>query len=373
MKGSFTPLSYNSPPLEEQLPLEMQLLAALPPEWLTSCWTAQAGTLQQLLQRLLQSSPQELQPEGPQQWLGLVLGLAAAGQPELADGLLLELDGGQPQLALVPDRWGLWPATGVPGPLASVVQRWLAWRHGESAEAVPGLLSLWRQQLAALQEPEGWRWLVQPQALALLSLLLAPAGAGDQLREELEPPMVQAVGEAVLERHPQEALLFWSGINQRCPSWDFARLKTADLCLASGQWPRSAAVLAAATEGQRLNPWLHDIGARLAMAQGRPADALRCWETAIAAASGDGELVELLRQRRREAEWEVELGGGATVLTGPSGDADLDRFAARLEEVAQRFGVVLSQKSEVLDGEDLDPEGFRAFLDQASGRLALAG
>jgi predicted Zn-dependent protease len=348
---------------------ELQLLTALPEEWLMACWAAQPEPLQQLVQRLMAQVPLEVVPE---QWLGFALALATAGQPKLADDLVLELDARHPELGLVPDHWGLWPQAGEPGPLAAVVRHWLAWRHGEQAEAVPGLLTLWRQQLggAELEAPDGWRRLMEPAAVAQLALLLAPAGAAERLRAELEPPLVEAMGEAVVERHPQEALQFWSGISQRCPSWDYARLKTADLCLQSGHWQRSATALAAATEEQRRNPWLHDIEARLAMAQGLPADALRCWEEAINAASGDGELVELLRQRRREAEWEVEL-VGEPQLSGPSGDADLDRFAARLEDLAQRFGVLLPQGGAA--GGARDAEGFAAFLDKASGRLALAG
>ena len=353
--------------------LELQLLAEQPQPWLRLCWEAEPEPLQQLVADLLQPS-QELEAA---QGVGLMLALAAAGQSQLADALLLELDARQPHLGLVPDRWGLWPLATPPSPLAAVVQRWLAWRHGDSREALPGLLPLMQQQLAGLSEagaaamPEPWRPMLEPAALGLLSLLLAPKGAGDQLRGDLEPPLVQAMGEDVVERHPQEALLFWSGISRRCPSWDYARLKTADLSLERGLWLRSAAALEGATEEQRRNPWLHDIGARLAMAQGRPADALRGWEAAIAAASGDDELVELLRQRRREAEWELELvGHTAPELTGPSGDGDLDRFATRLEELAQRFGVVLPAGAANGSG---DPAGFAAFLDQASGRLALAG
>jgi hypothetical protein len=349
--------------------LELQLLAGLPREWLMACWAAQPDPLQQLVQRLMAQVTREVVPE---QWLGLALALATAGQPQLADDLVLELDARQPELGLVPDHWGLWPQADEPGPLAAVVRRWLAWRHGEQVEAVPGLLKLWRQQLdgAELETPDGWRRLLEPAAIAQLALLLAPAGAAERLRAELEPPLVEAMGETVVERHPQEALQFWSGISQRCPSWDYARLKTADLCLQSGQWQRSAAALAAATAAQRRNPWLHDIEARLAMAQGKAAEALGCWDAAIAAASGDGELVELLRQRRRDAEWEVEL-VGVPQLSGPSGDVELDRFAARLEQLAQRFGVLLPQGGAA--GGARDAEGFAAFLDQASGRLALAG
>ena len=349
------------------------LLETLPADWLQPAWAGEREALERLKQQQLQAMA-GAQP--PDQAVKLVLLLWCSGAEDLGDSLLLELDGRWPERGLVPDRWGLWPGAAEPGPqqaeLNALLMAALDWRHAPNAEADGSALALWREWVDAAPSTDSaaeWRRLLEPAALVRLLLLLAPVGAADRLRGELEPQLVEAVGERVVEQHPQEALLFWNGISQRCPSWDYARLKTADLCLQSGQLQRCAAALAAATTEQRSNPWLHDIQARLAMAQGQPGEALRCWEAAMAAATGDGELEELLRQRRREAEWEVELGGGAPVVVG-GGEAELEQFAQRLEELAQRFQVVLPPRQA---GMEADPEAFAAFLNQAEGRLALAG
>lgn len=349
------------------------LLETLPAEWLQPAWAGERGALERSQQQQLEAMA-GAQP--PEKAVKLVLLLWCSGAEDLGDSLLLELDGRWPERSLVSDRWGLWPGAAEPGPqqakLNALLEAALHWRHAPNAEVDGSALALWREWVDAAPSTDSaaeWRRLLEPGALVRLLLLLAPAGAADRLRGELEPQLIEAVGERVVEQHPQEALLFWSGISQRCPSWDYARLKTADLCLQSGQLQRCGAALAAATAEQRSNPWLHDIQARLAMAQGQLAEALRCWEAAMAAATGDGELVELLRQRRREAEWVVELGGGAPVVAG-GGEAELERFAQRLEELAQRFQVVLPPRQA---GADADPEAFAAFLNQAEGRLALAG
>jgi tetratricopeptide (TPR) repeat protein len=339
----------------------LDLLAALPLDWLHLAWTGQAEGLEALLRG---QSVDRAVPGAVLLWL--------AGDAERCDSLLLALDGDHPDLGLIPDPWDLWEGTGQPGPLAALVATLISWRHGWPEDGSGPALELWREWRGAAP-PSEWRRLLTGEALALLAMLLTPAGADERLRGELEPPLVEAMGEGVVASHPQDALLFWAGISRRCPSWDYARLKTADLSLQLGQHQRSAAVLAEATEAQRQNPWLHDIEARLAMAQGRLAAALRCWDRAISAASGQAELVELLRQRRREVEWEAELAGGEEA-SGPSGDRQLDRFAARLEELAQRYGVDLDQGRAgpgVGDGDAV--ETFAAFLDVASGRLALAG
>jgi hypothetical protein len=361
----------DAPQLRDPLRQVAALLETLPADWLQPAWAGEREALERLQQQQLQTMAGAQPPEQAEK---LVLLLWCSGAADLGDSLLLELDGRWPELKLVPDRWGLWPGAAEPAPqqaeLNAVLEAALDWRHAPNADG--SAWALWREWVAAAPSTDSaaeWRRLLEPAALVRLLLLLAPAGAADRLRGELEPQLVEAVGERVVEQHPQEALLFWSGISQRCPSWDYARLKTADLSLQNGQLQRCGAALAAATAEQRSNPWLHDIQARLAMAQGQPAEALRCWDAAMAAAKGDGELVELLRQRRREAEWEVELGGGAPVEAG-SGEAELERFAQRLEELAQRFQVVLPSRQA---GAEADPEAFAAFLDQAGGRLALAG
>ena len=160
-------------------------------------------------------------------------------------------------------------------------------------------------------------------------------------------------------------------MSRRLPEWTYARLKAADLSLQLQHLKTSAEYLEAATPEQRQIPWLWDIEARLAMARQQARVALGCWEEAIrlAGTSGDEELAELFRQRRREAEWEAKWTVEAPVFSGASGDGALDRFAERLEAWAQRAGVGLSGSA--ASGEP-DPEAFAAFLDQASGRLALA-
>lgn len=352
-----------SPSLRPALPPRqaLDLLAALPVEWLHLAWTGEGEALETLLrgERVDRAVP------------GAVL-LWLAGDADRCDALLLARDGDHPDLGLIPDPWGLWEGTGQAGPLAALVATLISWRHGWPEDGSGPALELWREWRGAAP-PNEWRRLLTGEGLALLAMLLTPAGADEQLRGELEPPLVEAMGEGVVASHPQDALLFWAGISRRCPSWDYARLKTADLSLQQGQLQRSAAALAEATEAQRHNPWLHDIEARLALAQGRPAAALGCWDRAISAASGQAELVELLRQRRREVEWEAEFAGGEEA-SGASGDGQLDRFAARLEELAQRYGVNLEQggwADGVGDGEAV--ETFASFLDVASGRLALAG
>jgi hypothetical protein len=361
----------------------MSMALPLPADWMEVIWCGRRDQLDRLIAR-----------ERAAGWavdraVLLALGLLLAGCPERADDLLLEADAEQPQLGLVPDRWGLWPqpvldADGLPESArraSELVTLYGQWRHhggaaGPDPDTETALLGEWQRLVgdAVATDPAGqWRLLLEPDSMVLLARLLQKPGAGERLRDELEPLLVQAVGETVVEQHPIEALQFWSGISRRCPSWDYGRLKAADLSLQIGRLGESADHLAAATPEQRRNPWLHDIEARLALAQGKSQQAVACWDEAITAAIGDGELVELLRQRRREAEWKLEL-VGANQSTGPSGDVDLDRFAAQLEDLAQRFGVVLPQPLNALGPESpADPDSFAAFLDHASGRLALAG
>jgi tetratricopeptide (TPR) repeat protein len=339
----------------------LDLLAAQPLEWLHLAWTGQAEELEALLRG---QSVDRAVPGAVLLWL--------AGDADRCDSLLLALDGDHPDLGLIPDPWGLREGRGEPGLLTALVSTLISWRHGWPEDGSGLALELWQEWMGAAP-PSEWRRLLTGEALVLLAMLLTPAGAEERLRGALEPPLVEAVGEAVVASHPQDAMLFWAGISRRCPGWDYARLKTADLSLQLGQLQRSAAALAEATEAQSLNPWLHDIAARLALAEGRPAAALGCWDRAISAASGDAELVELLRQRRRQAEWEVEL-AGPEHDQGPTGEDQLDRFAVRLEELAQRYGVDLHRGGAgpvVGDGEAV--EAFASFLDGASGRLALAG
>lgn len=348
-------------------PDPLPLLEALPQEWWPQLWPAHPEDLDQLISQ---------QAEAPaERCVALAIGLWLAGEAGRADDLLIERDARQPELGLVPDPWGLLgerpPAPPEALGLQELLQRYLALRHGGPSAAA---LNLWRQrrQQALDADPAtAWRRLLEPPCLGLLAVVLAPAGAGEQLRAELEPPLVETLGEAVVASDPDQALLFWSGIERRCPSWDYARLKTADLSLQSGAHQRAEAVLAAASEAQRANPWLHDIQARLALAQGQATLARDSWDLAIQAAAGNADLVELLRQRGRDAEWHLEL-AEEPAAAPVSGDADLERFALRLDQVAGRYGIELAAARG--QGEQAaDPEAFAAFLDRATGRLALAG
>jgi len=348
------------------LPDPLPLLAALPHEWWPLLWPSHPEDLDQLISQ---------QAEAPaERCLPLAIGLWLAGEAGRADDLLIERDAVHPELGLVPDPWGLLgerpPAPPEAQGLQQLLQRYLALRHGGPGAA----LSLFRERLQQALDADpatAWRRLLEPPCLGLLALVLAPAGAAEQLRAQLEPPLMETIGEAVVASDPHQALLFWSGILRRCPSWDYARLKTADLSLASGAHQRAQAVLAAATEAQQANPWLHDIQARLALGQGKATLARDSWDRAISAAAGDPDLVELLRQRRRDAEWHLEL---AVEPTGTQlcGDANLERFSTRLDQVAGRYGIELPAAREQGD-QPGDPEAFAAFLDRASARLALTG
>ena len=201
-----------------------------------------------------------------------------------------------------------------------------------------------------------------------MGLLLNRLG---ELGAPLEPALQQLVGEEQVAADPEAALLFWEPISRRCPTWAYARLKAADLCLQDGQFQPCGVHLQGADPTQRQSPWLQDIEARLAMAQQQPQAALRCWDEAIrlAGAAEDAELAELFRQRRREAEW-AEWMAEPVQLSGSSGDAALDAFASKLEAWADRAGVHLGVVR--LDGAfDQDPETWAQTIDKAHGRLAL--
>lgn len=299
-------------------------------------------------------------------------GALQLGLIEQADALVLEADALAPGWGVVPDRWGLWPVEELElealDPSSAELRRrclqlvddYLLLRH------LPAL-ELWRSWLAAVQER--WQRAAEPQQLSLMGLLL---GRVEQLPAPLEPAVQQLVGEEQVATDPTAALAVWGPLCRRIPSWTYARLKAADLSLQLQQLNSCGEHLETATAEQCQLPWLWDIQARLAMARAQPREGLRHWEEAIrlAGASGDEELAELFRQRRREAEWDAEWVADTPVLSGASGDEALDRFSERLEAWAQRAGVVLSGYAA---SGDPDPEAFAAFLDQASGRLALAG
>lgn len=346
------------------LPLLELPLPVLPSALALDAQQGNRSSFSQQLQLARQHSSWDAEAALLQAHAALQLGLV-----EQADDLVLDADALEPHWGLVPDRWGLWPAE-TPALTGDVEVRrrcqqladdYLLLRH------LPAL-ELWRSWLAAVQ-PQ-WQRAAEPQQLAVMGLLL---GRLEQLPAPLEPALEQLIGEEQVAADPATALAIWAPLSRRRPNWTYARLKAADLSLQRQQLQACADHLAAATAEQRQLPWLLDIEARLAMARQQPREALRSWEEAIrlAGASGDEELAELFRQRRREAKWDAEWIAEPQLPQGTSGDAALDRFAEQLEVWAQRAGVQLTDAGRG-HGEP-DPDAFAAFLDQASGRLALAG
>jgi len=346
------------------LPLRDLPLPELPPPLAQLVQGAEQAAFEQQLQEARQSSHWGAFEALLQAHAALQLGLT-----EQADDLVLDADGLEPGWGLVPDRWGLWlPQTSdSTGDLElrrrcqCLADDYLLLRH------LPAL-ELWRSWLAAVQER--WQAAAEPKQLGLMALLL---GRLDQLKAGFEPAMEQLIGEVQVAADPAAALTIWCQCSRRRPGWTYARLKAADLSLQRQQLQACAEHLAAATAEQRQLPWLLDIEARLAMARQQPREALHSWEEAIrlAGASGDDELAELFRQRRREAEWDAEWMAEPQLLQGVSGDAGLDRLAEQLEALARRAGVDLAGC--VRSTQAPDPDAFASFLDQASGRLALAG
>lgn len=309
---------------------------------------------------------------GPLQALQQAHGALQLGLLDQADQLVVEADALQPTLALVPDRWGLWPIADAPQSSSQLdlelarrcVQlrdQYLQLRHQTA-------LDCWRQWLLAVQPR--WQAAAEAPQLALMGLVL---GRMEQLPAPLEPAVEQLIGEEQVAVDPAAALAIWAPLCRRLPQWTYARLKAADLSLQQQQLSCCAEHLGAATAEQRQLPWLLDIQARLAMAQQQPRAALAAWEEAIrlAGSQGDAELAELFRQRRREAEWDAAWMAESPALVGAKGDKRLDAFSGNLARWAQRAGVELTSPPAAVD--EPDPEAFAAFLDAASGRLALAG
>lgn len=292
------------------------------------------------------------------------------GFVEQADELLLKADARHPSWQLVPDRWGLWPLHTSADQQATEDDQqrehclwlrdlYLYWRHQPA-------IALWRAWLPAVKQR--WQAANDWQEQALMGLLLNRL---DELGAQLEPALQQLVGEEQVAADPKAALLFWQPISHRCPKWAYARLKAADLCLQAGELQACGKHLQGADQTQRQAPWLHDIEARLAMAQQQPQAALRCWDEAmqLARATGDSELVEMFRQRQREAEWDAKRMPESLQLSDYSAEAALDAFSGKIEAWADRAGIALPVGG--LADSDPDPEAWARRLDEAHGRLAL--
>ncbi len=258
----------------------------------------------------------------------------AAGLEEWGDQLVLEADDLAPQARLIPDWWGLWPAVAAQQPARGMVEPPL-----EQAQALAGIYLEWRHQRPQLLL-DAWRqWLqARPERLddAALRLLLGVVIRGrDRLSLSLEQCLAEVAGEELVSREPALAFRFYDCVCERMPAWNYARLKAADLALQRGELERCQAHLEGSNEEQRQLPWLLDIAARLALAQGDVAAALEAWRQAIAAAGQDKQLLELFRQRAREARRGPGVLQARSLLNRGEGDAAIALLEALLEQDPQ--------------------------------------
>ena len=330
--------------------------------------------------------------------LEVSLGWLLTGHPHRSDLAFLEADRLDPSLALVPDVWGLWPAPltregATPqehrAAIETLATQIRGWRHLEPRS----LDATWRQHAQA-----DWTATLRGPALNELVLLLRQ---GDALEHPIEPFLADLVGETAIETSPGQAQQFWAVLTDIRPDWPHARIKAADLSLASGELARCIGWITTASPETQRNPWFWDIAARYAVETGAIAMALDHWGQALAEASP--ELAELFRQRRREVR------RGAAVLEARAqlnrGDAAralalLQRlvaedpqwqplrsllqqaeaasrqpsagFAGMLERAAARIGLVLPSASPDQQSPDQDLEIYRQTLDRFSSTLSEA-
>jgi hypothetical protein len=384
-------------------------------------WLGRFGRVEVLRQRatILRAAP-----AWKARWaLQLAVALRLAGDPLAADGLILEADRLEPSLALLPDPWGLWPApaaAGVAGEKApeatrarELLQQLGAWRWLEAG----ALEQSWIERARST-----WQQGLDDEALDQLALVLHRNQAGG---EAFQQQLIQLVGDAEMTAHPEAAAAFWGLVADAQPEWAYAVLKAADLALQRGQLQRCAAWLHQPAGALAANPWCHDLSARLALADDRIGDALQHWGEAIARCSeageaGHPELIEIFRQRRREArrgpavlharslldrghtaqarelllqlveqdpQWQplrtllaqTERTAGAAATAGPTNPAEpetrLSHFQAFLERIAAQRQLALpalpSAPASSLDTLQQGLDAFAASLADAEGRLAL--
>ena len=388
-----------------------QQLQSDPPAIRSGCidqlrWLGRYGLAEQLQEWVgrLRASPHwdaALALEVSSAWL-------LAGRPHEADLAFLEADRLDPSLALVPDVWGLWPASAVAagptpeeqrpavGELASWIRRW---REGD-----PRVLEAAWRQTAQLD----WTAVLDGPSLDELALLLRRGEA-----------LTELVTEKEIEASPNQALRFWGVLTDIRPDWSHARIKAADLALAVGALERCAGWITTATPDIQTSPWYWDIAARLALDTGAIALALDHWGQALAGA--DPELAEVFRQRRREArrgagvrqvralldrgdipaalalvqrlvaddpEWqplrsllqqaEAAAAPVAAIATDPAGESAPLPFARFLAQAAARSGIPLPPATPGPAGatHDLetcrqDLQRFARILSEAEARFAL--
>ena len=352
-------------------------------------------------------------PASPQQVLQLAVALRLAGDAVAADALLLEADHLAPQLALIPD---LASSTSAPPPggdpqglqARSAVAFLQRWRWLDAA-ALEQLAHTWLEEAAE----SWWQGLSEEQLDTLALLLHHPPAAPQALLQGL----ISLVSDEAMHEHPGAALRLWGLLADACPHWDYARLKAAELALERGDLELCAHWLAQPDEPFAANPWASDLAARLALAEDRASDALAHWSRALALASdqNQAELVEIFRQRRREArrgpglllarsllqagdpaalplledlvaqdpQWQplrslLEQARGrqpeAQAAPATSSGEGAEHFAAFLEQAARRCGLPLAAATAPADPEPPETrlEAFAAALTQAEARLALA-
>lgn len=227
-----------------------------------------------------------------------------AGQQGRGDDLVLEAHELAPQAGLIPDWWGLWPQPteqsaqqlAQDAPLRQLAASYVQLRH------LPPLAS-WQAWLLEVQNER--RRIDEPALRLLLGLVVSGRKA---LPGALEPALEQLVGEELVAAEPALAWRFFDPLCERLPQWGYGRLKAADLSLQRGQLERCRQHLQAASDAQWQLAWLHDIAARLALAEGEVKTALAAWQRAIERCQASepnqeqqAQVVEIFRQRAREA------------------------------------------------------------------------
>jgi len=330
-----------------------------------------------------------------------------AGMPAHGDDLVLEAHQLEPQAGVIPNWWGMWPQAASPAePLQQLANSYVQLRHLPPLET-------WRAWLEPVQVDR--RCIDEPALRLLLGLVIHGRG---QLPGALEPALEQLVGEELIAAEPALAWRFFDALCERLPQWGYGRLKAADLSLQRGQLAQCRQLLNGASDAQWQLAWLHDIAARLALAEGEVETALAGWQRAIERCQPSEpnqeqqpQVVELFRQRAREArrgpgvlkarsllnrgeqaeaiallelllqqdpQWQplrslleqARPGTNTRARVTPSSEpaADLERLEQRLHQLAERAGIAWSP-------EQLPPErdatAAEQQLQQALARLAL--
>ena len=385
------------------LPLLEALALELPAPWITAALARRRSVLSQLLE----------EERGGDGWdacqaLRLAHLWLVAGVPGLGDDLVLEAADLAPAAGVIPDWWGLWPAAEASGaePARALALSYLQLRHQPP-------LAAWQEWSQLVLADGGLHRLQEPAVQLLLGIVLH---GREWLPEPLEPVLARIVGEEVVAAEPALAWRFYDPLSERLPEWEYALLKAADLSLQRGELERCGAHIQRGLAVHGHNPWVHDIAARLALAQGDVEAALACWQQAItlcAAMADDvqAQLVELFRQRAREArrgpgvlqaralinrgeseaarqllealleqdpQWQPlrsllePLRGEAPGPARGDGSAssELDRLEQRLRLLADRAGLAWPGEAPEAPG---DAAGWERHLQQALGRLALLG